>query len=65
VPGRPRFRHDLYVTTDVRTFTRVYLGHLRIADAVGDGSVTVVGHSALRRDFSGWIGLSAFASPPA
>ena len=61
----PGFDPDLYVTTDVRRFTQVYLGHLSIAHAVGDGSVTLVGRSDLRRAFSGWIGLSPFASPRA
>jgi hypothetical protein len=54
---------DLCVTSDVRTFTQVFLGHMSIAHALGDGSVTVVGRSDLRRAFSGWIGLSPFASP--
>jgi hypothetical protein len=58
----PGFDTDLCVTTDVPTFTRVYLGHISIAEALGDGSVTLVGRSDLRRAFSGWIGLSPFAS---
>ena len=61
----PGFDTDVSVTTDVQTFTRVYLGQVRIAEAVADGSVTIVGPSALRRGFSGWIGLSPYASPPA
>jgi len=61
----PGFDTDLCVTTDVRTFTRVYLGHVSIANALSEGSVTVVGRSDLRRAFSGWIGLSPFATPRA
>ena len=61
----PGFDPVLYLTTDVGTFTQVYLGRLSIAHAVGDGSVTLVGRSDLRRAFSGWIGLSPFASPRA
>jgi DNA-binding HxlR family transcriptional regulator len=57
----PGFDTDLCVTTDVRTFTRVYLGQVSIAHALGDGSVTLHGRSDLRRAFSGWIGLSPFA----
>jgi hypothetical protein len=45
----------------VRAFTQVYLGHLGIAHALGDGSVTLTGRSDLRRAFGGWIGLSPFA----
>jgi hypothetical protein len=61
----PGFGTDLYVTTDVRTFTQVFLGQVTIAHALGDGSVTVVGRNDLRRAFGGWIGLSPFASPRA
>ena len=53
------------VTTDVRTFTQVFLGQVSIAHAFGDGSVSVAGRSDLRRGFGGWIGLSPFASPRA
>src|SRR6266508_2897381 len=47
----PGFDTDLCVTTDVRTFTRVYLGHVSIANALSEGSVTVVGRSDRRRAF--------------
>jgi hypothetical protein len=50
---------------EVRTFTRVYLGHVSIANALSEGSVTVAGRSDLRRAFSGWIGLSPFVTPRA
>jgi len=53
------------VTTDVRTFTQVFLGQVSIAQSFGDGSVSVAGRSDLRRAFGGWIGLSPFASPRA
>jgi hypothetical protein len=58
----PGFDTDLYVTTEVRAFTQVYLGHVGIAHALADGSVTLAGLSDLRRAFGGWIGLSPFAS---
>jgi DNA-binding HxlR family transcriptional regulator len=61
----PGFDIDLCVTTDVGTFTRVYLGHIGIAHALGEGSVTLDGRSDLRRAFGGWIGLSPFATPRA
>jgi DNA-binding HxlR family transcriptional regulator len=61
----PGFDIDLCVTTDVGTFTRVYLGDVSVANALGEGSVTVVGRSDLRRAFGGWIGLSPFATPRA
>lgn len=58
----PGFDANLCVTSDVRAFTQVYLGHVSIAHALGDGSVTLVGRSDLRRAFGGWIGLSPFAN---
>jgi hypothetical protein len=58
----PGFEVDLDVTTDVPTFTQVYLGYMRLADAVRERSVTVVGRSELRRAFGGWIGVSQFAT---
>jgi hypothetical protein len=61
----PGFDTDLWIGSDVRTFTRVYLGQVGIAHALGDGSVTMVGRSDLRRAFSGWIGLSPYAGPQA
>jgi DNA-binding HxlR family transcriptional regulator len=57
----PGFGTDLCVTTDVRTFTRVYLGQVSLAHALRDGSVALTGRSDLRRAFGGWIGLSPFA----
>jgi hypothetical protein len=61
----PGFDTDLCVTTDVRSFTRVFLGHLGITQALDDGSVSLEGRRDLRRAFGGWIGLSPFASPRA
>jgi DNA-binding HxlR family transcriptional regulator len=58
----PGFEVDVDVTTDVRAFTRVYLGYIRIADAVREGSVTLAGRSELRRAFGGWIGVTQFAT---
>jgi hypothetical protein len=58
----PGFDTNLCVTSDVRAFTQVYLGQVSIAHALGDGSVTLVGRSDLRRAFGGWIGLSPFAN---
>ena len=58
----PGFEVDLDVTTDVPTFTQVYLGYIRMVDAVREGSVTVAGRSELRRAFGGWIRVSQFAT---
>ena len=52
-------------TTDVSSFTQVFLGHLGITQALDDGSVSLEGRRDLRRAFGGWIGLSPFATPRA
>jgi hypothetical protein len=50
----------------IRARTDRDVGRLQVRSAeggLGEGSVTVVGRSDLRRAFGGWIGVSPFASP--
>ena len=57
----PGFEVDLTVNADVAEFTRVYLGHITLAQAIGQGSVEVVGSRELSSSFRDWVGLSPFA----
>jgi DNA-binding HxlR family transcriptional regulator len=57
----PGFEVDLTVNADVAEFTRVYLGHVTLAQAIRQGSVEVVGSRELRSSFRDWVGLSPFA----
>ena len=57
----PGFDVDLYVTTDVRTMTRVWNGDLPLADKIEDGSIDVHGPSNLRGAFHSWLKLGMFA----
>ena len=55
---------DLYVSTDLRTLTALWLGHVGWAQASGSGAIRLTGtqerQSALRR----WLGTSTFAAVP-
>lgn len=60
----PGFDVDLYVTTDVRTLTRVWNGDLPLARALRDGGIELHGPKHLRRAFPSWLRLSVFAGTP-
>lgn len=57
----PGFEVDLTVSADLPELTRVYLGHISLAQATRQGSVEVLGHRELRSGFRNWIGVSPFA----
>jgi hypothetical protein len=60
-PADPGFEVDLYVTTDLRTMTRVFMGDLAIKSAVASGEIEFDGPRELRQGFERWLGLSGFA----
>lgn len=57
-PGR---EVDLYLTTDVRTLTAVYLGDLDFMQAAAERRLVVVGPCDLMRDIHKWFARSRFA----
>jgi DNA-binding HxlR family transcriptional regulator len=57
----PGFDVDLYVSTDLRTMTEVWLGYAAIGPASEDGRLALVGNSRLAADLRTWLKLSAFA----
>ena len=57
----PGFEVDVYVTTDLRTMTKVWLGDISVGDAVRSDAMTLTGRTALVRSLPKWIGLSTFA----
>jgi SCP-2 sterol transfer family len=62
-PGR---EVDVYLTTDVRTLTAVYLGDIAFKLAVAEGKLVVVGPRELVVDIHNWFARSRFAvTPPA
>jgi hypothetical protein len=57
-PGHPV---ELFVTSDVDTLTRVFLGRLPLGGVLADGRIRLDGPAALQSAFSRWLGLSRFA----
>lgn len=57
----PGFEVALFVTTDLRTMCRVWLGDLPVRGAVNSGQIELDGSRELRRRFERWLGLSGFA----
>jgi len=60
-PTDPGFEVGLYVATDLRTMTRVWMGELSLPSAVSSGAIELTGSRDLRQRFERWIALSAFA----
>lgn len=58
----PGYDVDLYVTTDLRTLTEVWMGYASIGAAMEDGRLVVVGNRELESSFQTWLGASRFAS---
>jgi DNA-binding HxlR family transcriptional regulator len=57
----PGFDVDVYVSTDLRTMTSIWLGYTDIARAVADGGVILTGSKTLTADLTKWLKLSVFA----
>jgi hypothetical protein len=53
---------DLYVVTDLRTMTAIWMGLFSLSDEVRAGSVKVTGDAGLVRSMTRWLGLSPFAA---
>jgi DNA-binding HxlR family transcriptional regulator len=57
----PGFEVDLYIFTDVRTMTAVWMGDLPLTHAVDSGRVELEGPQELRRSLRSWLQLSTLA----
>jgi DNA-binding HxlR family transcriptional regulator len=57
----PGHEINLFVTTDRKTLTRVWMGDLSIRGAVGTGKIALDGARSFRQCFEQWLGLSGFA----
>jgi DNA-binding HxlR family transcriptional regulator len=60
-PTDPGYEVDLFVMTDLPTFTKVWMGDLSVKSAVATGKIELDGPRELRRCFEQWLGLSDFA----
>lgn len=52
---------DLYVSTDLRTMTEIWLGYTAIARAKDNGRLELTGSKKLEADLRMWLKLSVFA----
>ena len=57
----PGFDVDLYVSTDLRTMTEIWMGLSTVARASDAGKLHLVGHTDLTKTMQTWLGLSPFA----
>jgi DNA-binding HxlR family transcriptional regulator len=57
----PGFEVDLYVTTDLRTMTEIWMGLKTVARARDDGRLHPSGSRELEASLQAWLGLSPFA----
>lgn len=57
----PGFEVDLYVSTNLKTMTEMWMGYTPPARAAGDGRLTLTGSAQLKASFKSWLGLSPFA----
>jgi DNA-binding HxlR family transcriptional regulator len=57
----PGFDVDLYVSTDLRTMTEIWLGYTAIGTVSEDGRLVLTGNGKLAADLRTWLKLSVFA----
>jgi DNA-binding HxlR family transcriptional regulator len=57
----PGFDVDLYLTTDLRTMTRIWMGYTTIAQAKESETLIVTGSKQLEAQLGSWLMLSPFA----
>jgi DNA-binding HxlR family transcriptional regulator len=57
----PGFDVDLYLSTDLRTMTEIWMGYIPISRAKDDGRFKVTGNRQLESKMDIWLSLSRFA----
>jgi DNA-binding HxlR family transcriptional regulator len=57
----PGFDVDLYLTTDLRTMTEIWMGYTSVASARKDDRLIVTGDRNLAKSLQTWLGASRFA----
>ena len=57
----PGFDVDLYVSTDLRTMTAIWMGHEAVRRSIDGGRMLLTGDEKLAADMQAWLGLSPFA----
>lgn len=57
----PGFDVDLYLSTDLRTMTEIWMGYTTVARAKDDGRLTLTGNRQIEANLTAWLKLSSFA----
>jgi hypothetical protein len=57
----PGFDADLYVSTDLRTMTEIWIGYTTIGPVSKDGRLALIGDHKLAAELRTWLKLSVFA----
>lgn len=57
----PGFDVDLYLSTDLRTMTEIWMGYTTLARAKQDEKLVITGDHQLARTVASWLTLSPFA----
>jgi DNA-binding HxlR family transcriptional regulator len=57
----PGFDVDLYLATDLRTMTEIWMGYVTVAQARDEGRLTLTGNKQLEANLAAWLKLSTFA----
>jgi DNA-binding HxlR family transcriptional regulator len=57
----PGYDVDLYITTDLRTMTEVWMGYDQLENALDANKIILVGEVELERTFKTWLGTSMYA----
>ena len=60
----PGFNVDLYLRSDLRTMTAIWIGLDSITKAVEEDRLVLTGDKALQKNLMKWLGLSMFAPVP-
>ena len=57
----PGFDVDLYLVTDLRTMTEIWMGYMSVAQAKANDKLVVTGSRQLEANLASWFSLSPFA----
>ena len=57
----PGFDVDLYLVTDLRTMTEIWMGSKTVSRAKAENRLVITGNRQLEADLQSWLGLSPFA----
>ena len=60
----PGFDVDLYLTTDLRTMTEIWMGFVAPEQAKSNGQFVATGNRQLEASLNAWLSLSRFAKVP-